>query len=116
MLDMSRRFAFTPEHDLFREQVRRFLAGEVEPHLERWEQEGIVDRRLWTQCGAQGLLCPTVPEAYGGLGLDFGYNAVIDEELAYAGSTAGITLHSTSSPTISSTMALRSRKAAGCRG
>jgi alkylation response protein AidB-like acyl-CoA dehydrogenase len=35
-----------------------------------------------------------VPEAYGGLGLDFGYNAVIDEELAYAGSTAGITLHS----------------------
>jgi alkylation response protein AidB-like acyl-CoA dehydrogenase len=35
-----------------------------------------------------------VPEEYGGLGLDFGYNAVIDEELAYAGSTAGITLHS----------------------
>jgi alkylation response protein AidB-like acyl-CoA dehydrogenase len=94
MLDTSRRFAFTPEHELFREQVRRFFAGEVEPHLERWEQEGIVDRDLWTKCGAQGLLCPTVPEEYGGLGLDFGYNAVIDEELAYIGSSAGITLHS----------------------
>jgi len=94
MLDTSRRFAFTEEHDLFRDQVRRFFAGEVEPHLERWEQEGIVDRDLWTKCGAQGLLCPTVPESYGGLGLDFGYNAVIDEELAYIGSSAGITLHS----------------------
>jgi len=94
MLDTSRRFAFTPEHDMFRDQVRRFFAAELVPHLERWEQEGIVDRDLWNKCGAQGLLCPTVPEAYGGLGLDFGYNAVIDEELAYVGSSAGITLHS----------------------
>jgi alkylation response protein AidB-like acyl-CoA dehydrogenase len=94
MLDTSRRTAFTQEHEMFREQVRRFFAAELEPHLERWEQEGIVDKTLWTQCGAQGLLCPTVPETYGGLGLDFGYNAVIDEELAYIGSSAGITLHS----------------------
>lgn len=94
MLDTSRRTAFGPEHDLFREQVRRFLAREVVPHLERWEAAGIVDRALWTKCGEAGLLCPTVPEAYGGLGLDFGYNAVIDEELGYAGSSAGITLHS----------------------
>jgi alkylation response protein AidB-like acyl-CoA dehydrogenase len=79
---------------MFRDQVRRFFAAEMEPHLERWEAEGIADRDMWTKCGAQGLLCPTVPEAYGGLGLDFGYNAVIDEELAYIGSSAGITLHS----------------------
>jgi alkylation response protein AidB-like acyl-CoA dehydrogenase len=94
MLDTSARTAFTPEHDMFRDQVRRFFAAELEPHLERWEREGIADRDMWTKCGAQGLLCPTVPEAYGGLGLDFGYNAVIDEELAYIGSSAGITLHS----------------------
>jgi alkylation response protein AidB-like acyl-CoA dehydrogenase len=94
MLDTSRRFAFTDEHNLFRDQVRRFFAAELEPHLERWEAEGIADRDMWTKCGAQGLLCPTVPEEYGGLGLDFGYNAVIDEELAYIGSSAGITLHS----------------------
>ena len=94
MLDTSRRTAFTEDHQLFREQVRRFFERELMPHLARWEEEGIVDRQLWTKCGAAGLLCPTVPEAYGGLGLDFTYNAVIDEELAYAGSTAGISLHS----------------------
>jgi long-chain-acyl-CoA dehydrogenase len=60
---------------MFRDQVRRFFAAELVPHLDRWEEEGIADRDMWTKCGAQGLLCPTVPEAYGGLGLDFGYNA-----------------------------------------
>lgn len=94
MLDTSHRTTFTPEHDMFRQQVRRFFERELVPHLSRWEEEGIVDRDVWTKCGEAGLLCPTVPEAYGGLGLDFGYNAVIDEELAYIGSSAGITLHS----------------------
>jgi acyl-CoA dehydrogenase len=94
MLDTSRRTAFTPEHDLFRDQVRRFFERELNPHLSRWEDEGIIDRAFWTKAGQAGLLCPTVPERYGGPGLDFGFNAVIDEELAYAGSTAGITLHS----------------------
>ena len=94
MLDTSRRFAFTPEHEQFRDSVRRFFDRELTPHLERWEEEGIIDRDFWTKSGEAGLLCPTVPEEYGGLGLDFGYNAVIDEELAYAGSTAGISLHS----------------------
>jgi acyl-CoA dehydrogenase len=94
MLDTSRRFAFDDNHHLFRDQVRRFFEKEFVPHLERWEEQGIVDRDMWTKCGEAGLLCPTVPEEYGGLGLDFGYNAVIDEELGYIGSTAGITLHS----------------------
>ena len=94
MLDTSRRTAFTESHELFREQVRKFFEKELTPHLERWERQEIVDRDFWTKCGEAGLLCPTVPETYGGLGLDFGYNAVIDEELGYAGSSAGITLHS----------------------
>ncbi len=94
MLDTSRRTAFSPEHQLFRDQVRRFFERELIPHLERWEEEGIIDRAFWNKAGEAGLLCPTVPEEYGGLALDFGYNAVIDEELGYAGSTAGITLHS----------------------
>ena len=94
MLDTSRRTAFNESHELFREQVRKYFEKELTPHLERWETQEIVDRDFWTQCGEAGLLCPTVPEAYGGLGLDFGYNAVIDEELGYAGSSAGITLHS----------------------
>ncbi len=94
MLDTSRRFAFSEEHHLFRDQVRRFLERELVPHLDRWEEEGIIDRGFWNKAGEAGLLCPTVPERYGGPGLDFGFNAVIDEELAYVGSTAGITLHS----------------------
>ncbi|HEY0026616.1 MAG TPA: acyl-CoA dehydrogenase family protein [Allosphingosinicella sp.] len=94
MLDTARRFAFGDDHHLFRDQVRRFLAHELHPHLDRWEEEGIIDRAFWTKAGEAGLLCPTVPEEYGGPGLDFGFNAVIDEELGYAGSTAGITLHS----------------------
>ncbi|HET9639045.1 MAG TPA: acyl-CoA dehydrogenase family protein [Allosphingosinicella sp.] len=94
MLDLSRRTAFTSEHDQFRDSVRRFFERELIPHLSRWEEEGIIDRAFWTKAGEAGLLCPTVPEDYGGPGLDFGFNAVIDEELAYAGSTAGITLHS----------------------
>jgi alkylation response protein AidB-like acyl-CoA dehydrogenase len=94
MLDTARRSGFTEEHEMFRDQVRRFFERELTPHLERWEQAGIVDRDFWNKCGEAGLLCPTIPAEYGGLGLDFGYNAVIDEELAYAGSTAGITLHS----------------------
>jgi acyl-CoA dehydrogenase len=94
MLDLSRRTAFSDEHHLFRDQVRRFFERELLPHMDRWEEEGIIDRGFWTKAGEAGLLCPTVPEEYGGPGLDFGFNAVIDEELGYAGSTAGITLHS----------------------
>jgi alkylation response protein AidB-like acyl-CoA dehydrogenase len=91
---MSRRFALSEDHHAFRDQVRRFLDRELHPHMNRWEEEGIIDRDFWTKAGEAGLLCPTVPEEYGGPGLDFGFNAVIDEELGYAGSTAGITLHS----------------------
>jgi alkylation response protein AidB-like acyl-CoA dehydrogenase len=94
MLDTSRRFAFGDDHHAFRDLVRRLFDRELVPHLDRWEEEGIIDRAFWTTAGEAGLLCPTVPEEYGGPGLDFGFNAVIDEELGYAGSTAGITLHS----------------------
>ena len=94
MLQTLTRTAYDEDHHAFRDQVRRFFERELTPNLQRWEEVGIVDRDFWTGCGEAGLLCPNVPETHGGLGLDFGYNAVIDEELAYAGSTAGITLHS----------------------
>ncbi|HEV2865169.1 MAG TPA: acyl-CoA dehydrogenase family protein [Allosphingosinicella sp.] len=94
MLDLSRRSAFSDDHHLFRDQVRKFFARELIPHLERWEAQGEIDRGFWRLAGEAGLLCPTVAEEHGGLGLDFGYNAVIAEELGYVGSSAGITLHS----------------------
>jgi acyl-CoA dehydrogenase len=94
MLDLARRSAYSDDHGLFRDQVRKFFDRELIPHLERWEEQGEIDRGFWRKAGDAGLLCATVPEEYGGLGLDFGYNAVIDEELGYAGSSAGIGLHS----------------------
>ena len=94
MLDTSERSAYTPDHEAFRDTVRKLFDKELYPHIDTFESEGIVSKAFWRACGENGLLCPTVPEEYGGLGLDFGYNAVVDEELAYAGSSAGITLQS----------------------
>ncbi len=94
MLNTQDRDVFTPEHEQFRDSVRKLFAREMEPNIQTWEAEGKVSKEFWLKCGEGGLLCPTVPEAYGGLGLDFGYNAVIDEEIGYAGCSAGITLQS----------------------
>ena len=94
MLSTGKRTVYSDEHEMFRDTVRRVFDKALTPNLDRYEQEGIVDRDFWLACGEAGLLCPTVSENYGGLGLDFRYNAVIDEELAYAGSSAGITLQS----------------------
>ena len=94
MLDMSKRSGFSEEHEMFRDSVRKLFARELIPHLDRHEQEGIVGREFWLACGEGGLLCPTVAPEYGGLGLDFAYNALVQEELVYAGSCAGIGLHS----------------------
>ncbi|GAA0334487.1 acyl-CoA dehydrogenase family protein [Sphingomonas oligophenolica] len=77
-----------------RATVRRFVEKSLLPHAERWEREGIIERTFWTAAGEAGLLCPTVPSEYGGLGLDFRYNAVIDEEFSYTGLVAGTILQS----------------------
>jgi len=92
MLDMSTRFAYNEDHDMFRDTVRKVFAEHMTPFLEKHEEEGIVGREAWKALGKAGMLCPTVSEENGGLGLDFGYNAVIAEELGYIGSSAGFTL------------------------
>ena len=94
MLSTTGRTAYDADLELFRDQVRKFFDKELYPHLDRWEAEGIVDREFWKAYGAAGLLCPQVPSEYGGLELDYRFNAVIGEELAYAGSSAGVTLQS----------------------
>jgi acyl-CoA dehydrogenase len=94
MIDTAGRTVFDEELNLFRDQVRKFYDRALTPNLDRWEEEGIIGRDFWLACGEAGILCPTVPPEYGGLGLDFRYNAVIAEELFYAGSSAGITLQS----------------------
>lgn len=92
MLDTHYRTAFNEDHDMFRDTVRKVLSSVIEPNLDKHEKEGIVSREEWRAVGEAGLLCPTVPEEYGGLGLDFGFNAVVAEEVAYIGCAAGFTL------------------------
>ena len=84
MLERSSRGVYGSEHDQFRHSVRRFLAEEFTPNLTRFEAEGRVSRDLWLKAGAMGFLCPSLPEKYGGAGLDFSFNAVLNEEFSYA--------------------------------
>lgn len=88
------RFAYNEDHEAFRQTVRSFLAKEGVPNSDQWEKDRLVPKSFWQKAGEVGMLCPTVPEAYGGLGLDFGYNAIVDEEMAYSGVPAGFSLQS----------------------
>ncbi|EJO34114.1 acyl-CoA dehydrogenase family protein [Acinetobacter radioresistens] len=92
---MLPRNLFNSDHDAFRETVRKFYEKEVIPYTERYEQQQHVDRDLWNKAGALGLLCPTMPEEYGGAGVDRLYSMILIEEQAYAGDSAtGFSLHS----------------------
>jgi len=94
MIDAADRSLFSEDHHAFRDTVRRVLGDVIAPHMDRHEKDGIVDRAAWASVGAAGLLCPQVPEAYDGPGLDFSFNAIVAEELSYLGSAAGFTLQS----------------------
>jgi acyl-CoA dehydrogenase len=76
------RSVLTPEHEMFRTQVRRFVEKEIAPFHREWERVGLVPRELWRKAGEQGLLCTMLAEEYGGAGGDFGHAAVVLEELA----------------------------------
>jgi acyl-CoA dehydrogenase len=72
---------YAEEHRIFRDALRRFLAKEITPHVEEWEEAGIVPREAWKKMGEQGFLAMNVPEEYGGLGADFLYSVIVTEEL-----------------------------------
>jgi alkylation response protein AidB-like acyl-CoA dehydrogenase len=92
---MIKRTVFESEHEMFRDSFRKFLLEEAVPYHEQWEKDGQVSRELWKKAGNNGYLCPTVPEAYGGVEGDFRFNAIVDEEIANLGlSGIGFGLHS----------------------
>ncbi|HOF06176.1 MAG TPA: acyl-CoA dehydrogenase family protein [Syntrophales bacterium] len=72
---------YSEEHRIFRNSLRRYLEREVIPHVEAWEEAGIVPKSAWQGMGAQGFLCMGVPEEYGGLGADFLYSVIVTEEM-----------------------------------
>lgn len=92
---MMPRTLFNEDHEAFRNTVRRFFETEIAPHQEKWEEQQHIDRELWLKAGELGMLCCTMPEEYGGLGLDRLYSVVLMEEQARAGDSAsGFALHS----------------------
>jgi acyl-CoA dehydrogenase len=91
---MIERSLFTPEHEAFRDSFRRFVAKEIAPFHEAWEEQGYVDREVWNKAGENGFLCMTMPEEYGGAGADQLYSVIQMEELSGAGfSGIGYGLH-----------------------
>jgi alkylation response protein AidB-like acyl-CoA dehydrogenase len=86
---MSARLEYTSEHQQFREMVRDFVQQTVVPAHEQWEKAGCWDRSLFTDAAKLGLIGFSVPEEFGGPGVDdFRYNAIVVEELQRAGAAA----------------------------
>ncbi len=87
---------YRPEHEAFRETLRRFLERELTPNIEAWERNGIIERSFWLRAGELGLIAPGMPEVYGGPGGDFVHQLIVSEELGRcaAGASAGVALES----------------------
>ena len=87
-VEEMQRTVFNADHELFRESVQYFLAKEILPNVDKWEQQGRVDKEMFRRAGAAGLLGMSIPDDLGGGGVeDFRYNAVIDEVFTGGGAS-----------------------------
>ncbi|MBL8525947.1 MAG: acyl-CoA dehydrogenase family protein [Betaproteobacteria bacterium] len=92
---MIERTLFNSDHDAFRDSFRTFLEREVAPHHDAWEEQGYVAKEVWNKAGENGFLCTSMPEEYGGAGVDKLFSVIEMEELGRAGfSGIGFSLHS----------------------
>ena len=67
----------TAEHSMLLDSATRFFKEQWGPKDEAWRAAGMMDRQAWLDAGANGFLCASMPEAYGGGGGDFGHEAVL---------------------------------------
>lgn len=75
---------FTEQHDMFRGMVRQFVEAELTPHVEKWEEEEIFPREVFTKAGEAGLLGINYKEEYGGTNLDYWFTVVRTEEYVHS--------------------------------
>jgi acyl-CoA dehydrogenase len=85
-----------PELSAFRDQFRRFLSADLAPKAESWRRAKMVDRDAWRALGEMGALLPSVPEAYGGIGGTFAYEAAVIEDIVALtpDMATGVSVHS----------------------
>ncbi len=86
----------TPEHEAFRQTVRRFAETELAPRAREFDENGQFDKSLFRQMGELGMLGLRYDPKWGGAGLDWSYSAVMFEEIVRcdnAGVTMGISVH-----------------------
>ncbi len=65
------------ELTIFKDAVGKFFETEFAPNEDRWQEQGMIDRKAWNQAGDMGLLCASIPQEYGGAGGDFRHEAII---------------------------------------
>ncbi|MBX9464008.1 MAG: acyl-CoA dehydrogenase family protein [Aquamicrobium sp.] len=76
------------------DMANRFLTEEIAPRYEEFEKNEKFDRESWEKAGANGLLCASMPEEYGGSGGTFAHESAIIEAIGHVGVDGfGIALH-----------------------
>ena len=78
---MKNSIYFSEEHDMFRDQLRRFIEAEIVPNGEKWEEEGTTPREVLRRMGELGFLGIRYPEVYGGSEMDTLATVILAEEL-----------------------------------
>lgn len=94
---------YTADHEAFRDQLRRFVAKEIAPFVDQWDEAGEFPRALYKAAAGVGLLGLNFPEEYGGVPGDRFYAVIAGQELARAGSggvAASLMSHTIGAPPI----------------
>ena len=96
MTDIGGRSIFNADHDMFREQVRRWMRERLAPLQSSFEEEGQPSREIWKEMGNQGMLGVSIPAEVGGIGASFLEEAIVAEEMSYANcASPAMAVHST---------------------